>query len=256
MLFIGGPQGNGIQNSILFFVSFAFVFSMRGEKYAPRLAFSIALCLGVISLIPTPVYPGNFSLCIPFLLVSAVCVIHDLVASSDAQGKGLVGVGIWVALLAIYLGVSIPDFRKYLITGKGIASVSRAENKDDWRLSEVLKVSQALDEVTTPGETVASFWPGYVFQTQTRPFLGLENDFALPVSEKLTAEQRLLYHIISPQDIERNFAAHQPRVVVLGNENLYLKAAAAHAKMVLLADGYAQVRLIGDTAIYVCRSKP
>ena len=43
MFFFGGPGANGIQDSILFFVSLGFVFSMPGRKYPPRLAFQVAL---------------------------------------------------------------------------------------------------------------------------------------------------------------------------------------------------------------------
>ena len=33
MLFLGGPESNGIQNSILFFISFGFVFSIGRRRY-------------------------------------------------------------------------------------------------------------------------------------------------------------------------------------------------------------------------------
>jgi len=67
-LYRTGPQGDGIPNSILilFLVTLAFIFSTRGQKQAPRLAFQFALVVGLVSLLPTHVYPGYFSLCIPF----------------------------------------------------------------------------------------------------------------------------------------------------------------------------------------------
>ena len=43
IVFLVGPQGNGIQNSILFFISLGFVFSMGTGRYPPRLAFQIAV---------------------------------------------------------------------------------------------------------------------------------------------------------------------------------------------------------------------
>ena len=87
MFFLGGPQGNGIQNSILFFLSIAFIFSTRSPRESPRLAFQVAIAVGLISLLPTPVYPGYFSLCIPFLLVSAVYVASDLFSSPASSRK-------------------------------------------------------------------------------------------------------------------------------------------------------------------------
>jgi 4-amino-4-deoxy-L-arabinose transferase-like glycosyltransferase len=257
MMFLGGPQGNGIQNSILFFITVGFVFSLRRQRGAPRLAFQIALVLGIISLLPTPAYPGYFSLCVPFLVVSAVCVVNELFTRLGSRRERLVAAVACVAVLGVYVATSTGDFRKYLITGDGIAGVRWARDKGDWKLQRVLEVSQAIDQIASPGEMVASFWPGYIFQTKATPFPGFENDFALPVSEELTSQQRARYHIISPAEIEGNFAAHTPRVVVLGNQNHFMEEVMGEtAKSSLRAHGYASVRSIGDTSIYVCCSKP
>ncbi len=257
MLFLGGPQGNGIQNSTLFFITLGFIFSLRAQRYAPRLAFQTAAVLGIVSLLPTPVYPGYFSLCVPFLIVSAVCVVNELFARLESRRGRQVAAGTCIALLGVYVAASAGDFRKYLITGDGIGSVRFAHDKGDWRLERVLEVSQAIDQVAIPGETVASFWPGYVFQTKATPFPGFENDFGLPISERLTLEQRTMYHILSPAEIEGNFAAHTPRIVVLGNQNHFLEEVMGDtAKNSLRANGYTAIRSIGDTSIYVCCAKP
>src|ERR1019366_5804668 len=257
MLFMGGPEGNGIQNSILFFITLGFVFSIRRPKYPPRLAFQIAITLGIISLLPTPTMPQYFCFCVPFLVVSAVCVVNDFFVTLESRRERLLAAVACVALLAVYLGASARDFRKYLVTGDRIPGVRWARDKDDWRLQRVLEVSRAIDQVASPGEMVASFWPGYVFQTKATPFPGLENDFALPVAEKLTSQERARYHIVSPAEVESNFAAHVPRIVVLGNKNLYLEEVMGDTtKSSLRADGYTLVRSIGDTSIYVWCCKP
>jgi 4-amino-4-deoxy-L-arabinose transferase-like glycosyltransferase len=256
MFFLGGPEGNGIQNSILFFISLGF-FSTGTRTYPPRLAFQIAIILGIISLLPTPVAPGYFSLCVPFLLVSAVCVVNELFTRLQSRRERLVAAAASIALLAVYLGASAHDFRKYLITGDGISGVRWAHDKRDWRQQRVIEVSQAIDQIASPGEMVASFWPGYVFQTKAGPFPGLENDYTLPVSEKLTSQQQAQYHILSLAEIESNFAAHVPCIVVLGNQNHQMEEVMGdRMKSSLLAHGYTLVRLIGDTSIYVCGSKP
>lgn len=257
MLFLGGPYGNGFQNSILFFISMGFVFSIRAPRYAPRLAFQIALVLGVISLIPTPTHPGYFSLCIPFLIVSAVCGVSEFFAGLESRRGRLLAAGACVALLGIYVGASAGDLRKYLVTGDGIAGVRYARDTDDWRLERIVEVSRAIDQIAAPGEMVASFWPAYIFQTKATPFPGFEDDFALPIAEKLTAEQRVTYHILSPAEIESTFAAHTPRIVVLGNQNRYMEEVMGNkAEASLRAHGYTVVRSIGDASIYVCCSKP
>ena len=256
MFFLGGPQGNGIQNSILFSVSVAFIFLIPGQKQVPRLAFQVALVVGLISLLPTPVYPGYFSLCIPFLIVSTMCVASDLFSSLVSSRSRLVAVGGCVTLLAIYLGAAIPDFSKYLVTGQGIASVGKARDKGDWRVETVIQVSQAIDAIASPGELVASFWPGYIFQTHTVPLPGLENDFVLPIADKMNLQQRSRYHVLSLAEIEAGLVAHAPRVVVLGNQNsLAEKAMGGNITDFLKSQGYGLVRTIGDTSIYVCCSR-
>ena len=87
MFLLGGPGGNGIQNSILFFVSLGFVFSIPGRRYPPRLALQIALVVIVLSLLPTPAYMPYFCLCIPFLVVSATCSIRPLVYEPGVQAR-------------------------------------------------------------------------------------------------------------------------------------------------------------------------
>jgi hypothetical protein len=104
---------------------------------------------------------------------------------------------------------------------------------------------------------VASFWPGYVFQTKADPSAGFENDFSLPIADMLTPEQKAKYHIVSLAEIENGIAAHVPRIVVVGNENHYMKEAMGDTAISSLrAHGYALVRSIGDTSIYACCTKP
>jgi hypothetical protein len=257
MLFLGGQEGNGLQWSILSFVSLGFIFSMPTRSYPPRLAFQIAVILGIISLLPTPTMPQYFCFCVPFLVVSAVCVVNDLLVNLESRRGRLLAAAACVCVLGIYVAASANDFRKYLITGDGIPGVRWARDKGGWKQQPVLEVSQAIDQIANPGEMVASFWPGYVFQTKAAPFPGFENDFALPVSDKLTSQQRARYHIVSPAEVESNFAAHVPRIVVLGNETLYMEQVMGDtAKSWLRAHGYTVVRSIGDTSIYVCCAKP
>jgi 4-amino-4-deoxy-L-arabinose transferase-like glycosyltransferase len=256
-LFLWNPEGNAIQNSLLFFISLGFIFSIPRRRYPPRLAFQIAVVLGIASLLPTPGRYQYFCLCLPFLLVSTVCVVSDLLVSWESRRGRLLAAAAWVALFGIYLGVSVNDFRKYFMTGKGIPGVRFARNRGDWRLQRVIQVSRAIDQVASPGEMVASLWPGYAFQTKAVPFPGFENDFGLPIAEKLTPEQRARYHILSPAEVESNFAAHRPPVVVLGNENHYMEEVMGDtAKRSLTAHGYTLVRSIGGASIYVCCAKP
>jgi hypothetical protein len=264
-LFLGAPESNGLQWSILFFVSLGFVFSIPRRRSAPRFAFQIALVLIIISLLPTPTLPQYFCFCLPFLVVSAVCVVHDLLMSLESRRGRRLAAAACVALLALYVGASAHDFRRYLITGDGVPGVQPAQDRSDWRLQRVIEVSQAIDQIAAPGETVASFWAGDIFQTKATPLPGLENDFGLLISEKLTPRQGAKYRILLPDEIQANFAAHRPRIVVLrdqispaatAEDRQRMQRLAGIFRSSLRAHGYTVVRRIGDRSIYVCCSNP
>ena len=135
--FLGGAESNGMQASILFFISLGFVFSIRKQRYPPRFAFQIAVVLGIVSLLPTPVHPQYFCLCVPFLLLTAVCVVNDLLAELQTRPVRLGAAAACVALIGIYIAVSANDFRRYLVTGDGVAGLRQAIDKSDWRLQQI-----------------------------------------------------------------------------------------------------------------------
>ena len=116
--------------------------------------------------------------------------------------------------------------------------VNGGRDEGDWSLERVIEVSRAIDQIAKPGEEVASFWPGYVFQTGAIPFPGLENDFGLLISERLSPAQRLKYHILSSTEIEDDFAAHTPRIVVLGDQILAATTSDDVLRMQRLADDF------------------
>jgi hypothetical protein len=262
--FLGGWESNGIQTSILFFISLGLLFTIREQKqheqkHRPRLAFQIAVVLGIISLLPTPVHPQYFCLCIPFLLLSTVCALSEFIADLESRRAKLFAAASCAGLLVIYLGASINDFRRYLVTGTGVPGVELSVESTDWKLQRIIEVSGAINEVVRPGESVASFWPGYIFQTKANPFPGFEADYGLLVAGKITAEQRARYHVLSASDIEADFAAHRPRIVVLRNqiplqggkllrtlletENALRRSLPAHQ--------YSVIRSVGGVSIYV-----
>ena len=107
--------------------------------------------------------PQYFAYCFPFLIVATVCLVHDLLAELESRSARLIGAGGTVALLAIYLVAPVNDFHRYLVTGEGIPGLERVKDKEDWRVQRILEVSRAIDGMTSPGETVISLWPGFLF---------------------------------------------------------------------------------------------
>jgi len=260
-LFLGSREGNGLQWSLLFFLSFALVLSVSKPGYRPRFAFQIAVLLMVIGLLPTPSYAQYFCLCMPFLIVSAVCGTTELLTYLGARRDRMLAAFACLCVMALYVGVATGDLRRYLVTGEGVPGVQPALDRGDWRLERVVEVSGALRQIAQPGETVASFWPGDIFQTTASPLSGLENPFAMPVSDKLTAEQRARYRIITANEVQTGFAAQRPRIVVLRNQILSavtadelrrMQVLDASFRSSLVANGYIAARSIGGISIYVC----
>jgi len=257
-VFLSRVESNGLQTSLIFISSLVLLRSMPKRRYAPRLAFQMALAIGLISLLPTPVHPQYFCLAIPFLLLTAVCAFADYLARLE-RGPARVGVAVLCGVLvAGYVGAAVGDFRRYLVTGDDVPGLEPGL-ANDYRLAQVLAVSRAVDQIAAPGETVASFWPGYIFQTHAEPLRGLENDFSLPIAGVLSAERRAAYNIVAPEDVEAGFEAHQPRVVVL-RDHISVPSNVEYRQKVrvvedelrasLKAQGYYRVGVVDDISIY------
>ena len=251
-----GPDDNGLQLGMLSAISLGLAVLWRKRRTSSLLAFLLALFLGLVSLLPTPPYVQYFCLCVPYLIVSAVCLGSDYFAQVRSPRVRWTAAVICVGLLAGYLTLGAVGFRNYLFTAASVIGIDDPDDAPNWTLRGVREVSQAIDELTSPGEGVASFWPGYVFESRTVPYPGFENNFGWAISWQLTPQQRAKYHIPSPEEITSGFAAHVPRVVVLGNDILQDDPRAPQIAGLLKAHGYALTRSIGNASIYVCCSKP
>ena len=246
---------NGIQFSVLAAISLAAILVMQMRRGAALLAFLIAVVLGFLSILPTPPFVQYFCLCMPFLIVAAVCATSSYVTSLGTTWPKRVAVLAGGALLAAFVASAVPSFRRYLVTGDRIGPYTRQE-APNWTLDKASAVSEAIDEVAAPKEEVAAFWPGYIFPSKAEPYPGFETDFSRNYSRALTASQRSKYHILTGSDVEADFAAHTPRIVVLGNLILGNRDVCGDPSKVsicaseLRSDGYTVVRTIGDTSIF------
>ena len=161
-----------------------------------------ALAHTVACLFPDPVYEQYFTGSLTPLL--APLVVAGLVRISQLvkkPGTALAG----VLVLAAVLSVVDLQVRKTGMVWKEV-----------WTFEHLAKVSTAIEARTEPEDMVMAFWPGYVFETGRQYLPGLENQFALGVSEKLTLDQKVRYHVAGKELVLKAFDLQYPDVVVLG----------------------------------------
>ncbi|HPF70436.1 MAG TPA: hypothetical protein PLQ13_07185 [Candidatus Krumholzibacteria bacterium] len=149
-----------------------------------------------------------------------------------------------------------------LVVGGGLLGVLRPGMVRDplWSLANYDQVVADIQARTRPGDTVFSFWPGYVFGADRRYLPGMENQFAIGVSEALDAEQRRRFHVAGRHELARAFAAREPALVVLGAwMNEVNTALDDHQMTELLAVFHAQYDAVaadGDVTLCAPRRHP
>jgi len=252
-----GAQDNGLQFTIVALTAFVLIFLMRMRRDSAVLAFLIAFFLGFICILPSPPHTQYFCMCMPFLIVAVACATNDYLDSLPHSSAKWTAAVACLLLFAIFFVEGVSGIRNYLITGANVIGIKGSRDAPNWTLQRVREVSGAIDELALPNEEIASFWPGYIFQSKALPYPGYESDMGTIVSRKLSPEKRARYHISSLAEIEDGFAAHTPRIVVVGNqESGGARGRATALGQILLANGYAQARTIGGTRIYKCCSNP
>lgn len=250
-------QSTGFQLSILTLICVGMIVVRRARRDASLLAFVIAVVLGIVSILPTPTLPQYFAMIVPFLIVAAVCPVSNyLLSLQTTRAIRMAGAGC-IVLLAGFVGFGIAGLRQYLLTGGQVPGVAGPRDAPNWKLRRVIAVSKAIDELASPGEQVVSFWPGYIFASRANPYPGYENNFGIYIAERLSPEQRQKYHVLTPHEIYSEFAFHQPRLAVVGNQGPRSGGPPPWAAQAMAERcGYRLVRTIGDTLIYQCCAGP
>ncbi len=254
-LFVGSHTG--FQFSVLCLACLAMVVSRRKKRESSRLAFAIALVLGIVSLLPTPSEVQYFSMIMPFLIVVAVSFAHDYIAAMTTPKLIHIGSTATAILLIGFVAAGVPSFHRYLFTGETVPGIRVRAAAPNWTLQAVTAVSTALDQIASPGQEVASFWPGYIFASHADPYPGFENDFGMYVGRRIGEEQRLEYHILSPPDMIMVFERRGPKVAVIGNQGPQSGGpSVVAAEGVLETYHYTLLRRVGGAAIYKCSARP
>ena len=239
-----------IQFVILLFLSLSMNIPLRGAKDKNVLALLIAFVFGCLSVLPTPTYLQYFCMVVPYLIVASVCATNDRMnALTNAPTRHIAQFAA-LGILLIFAASGLPSFRRYLFTGQSVIGIESEADARNWTLANASGVSEAIDRLVAPNETIASFWPGYTFASRAKPLPGLENDFGRMISYKLTPEQIRSYHNITRSEIETELASHAVQLVVLGNQPIDGKLARDEFDKLLRSDGYVEVQNVGDTHIY------
>jgi hypothetical protein len=153
-------------------------------------------------LFPDPVYEQYFTS--PLTPLLAPLVVAGLMRLTELVKRPAAVVTV-VLCLAAALSVVDLQVRK---TGM--------DWKEVWSFEHLAKVSAAIEDRTEPDDMVMAFWPGYVFETGRQYLPGLENHFALGVSEKMTVDEKVHYHVVGKELVLKAFDLQYPDVVVLG----------------------------------------
>lgn len=85
-----------------------------------------------------------------------------------------------------------------------------------WQLDHYRNVCRSIAAGTRPGDTVFSFWSGYPAGAGRPPQPGMENHFAVGVSERLDVVERTRYRILGHRELARVFRAREAPVAVVG----------------------------------------
>jgi hypothetical protein len=248
---IGREQGR--PTGLLVLTCLVLLFVIRPRRSASVLAFFLALALGLVSLLPTPVLMQYFCVLVPFVIVGAVCQVSDFFDAYPFRGRTWVAGAVSICFLAYCVAFGAPAFRGHLFTGSGVPGLRDLHDAPNWTLKEVSAVSYKIDQLTVPGEEIASFWPGYIFASWAEPYPGFEDNFGMFVAKYFPSDKRRQYHIVGDEEISRLFAQHGPRIAVVGNQGAWNGGPAVLRCVELLhADAYVPAARVGDTLVYRC----
>jgi hypothetical protein len=148
---------------------------------------------------PDPVYDQYFTA--PLVTLALPLAAAGLERLTGARPRGLaVAAGCAAAVAVLVLGLQRPGM----------------DPDPVWSFESYDRVTREIRQRSGPGDMVFSFWPGYVFGADRRHFTGMENQFAIGVSEKLTPAEKARYRIADRQRLMDGFRMRTPRLVVLG----------------------------------------
>ena len=251
-LVLTGEGGNGVQMTLLLGAVLMSIGRVKDRSAAAWRTLQIAMALALVSCLPTPTYIQYFCLCVPFLILAAVCSASALLDSlRPARTRRLAAAGATV-LVALFAATAAKDYARFSETGEGLHGTRWRGRASDWKIDTVRAVSRGIDQLTAPGERIMGFWPGYYLESRASPLPGFESDTGRDHGDILSPGELSRYHIVSARQIATMLASHNPRLVVLGNqESLPVQIESEPYEGMLVRSGYVVVRRIGHTSFWM-----
>jgi len=230
------------QFTILLIAAVAAVVVGRRSGDAFPLSYTLAGALAVAGLAPNPPFTQDFSTIVPFM----VCGALGLVASVPMERAGAWPRRAAVAALVAYLAVPLVQLPRnasggFLGGGDFVA--------DAFRPSNVRRVTESIDEHSSPGQQVLAFWPGHLFGSEAEPVPGFEDDFATQgvINAGYSEEKARRYDLASPRFLDDLVRRRGVGLVVIGTLGDWTKR---HDSLpLILRSGYRPVDQVGVTRI-------
>lgn len=165
-----------------------------------EIALLSTIVLLITSLIPIPLYEQYFTAPLAPLAL-------PLVAAGVAQLGRWRRVTVFVALPAVILlsAVEVQHDQR-----------TQAYLLGAWRLAVFDSVSTYIRNHTVDSDTVLSPWPGYACESSRQFMPGFENQFGLPVAERLTNAERRHYRLAGKDSFISAVGRSGPRLVIIG----------------------------------------
>jgi 4-amino-4-deoxy-L-arabinose transferase-like glycosyltransferase len=187
-------------------------------KRIPDAAFFIGITLLLVSLTPVPVHLQYLSVVTPFFIICAMLLLNDVKAWAILDKKNK----LFACCLLVCLGGFIFSYlepvsgsiERHLYSGQGVHGVRSAQT-DASRLETASKVAAIVNDITTPGESVLSQWPGYLLESHALPYPGTENQFWIRVAHRITKEERNRYKIADMKSFRAALKDPDLRVVII-----------------------------------------
>lgn len=214
-----------------------------------RVAIFSMLALAGVSVLPTPMFSQYFSTLVPFLVLCTVGLLDKCQKSADIIARALARVMVGASLVSILVGgIDLAHYCGYSTPWQSYGT----ELNQAWKISGVQQVSHSINRHSKPGDVAFASWPGYLIETHTVPLPGTEMDYPryLGLGVRMSAEQRLRYHILSKPETLEHIRSGKTDLVVNGIGKGDDKETMAMHQM-LIGTGYQFAESIGRCGVYV-----